>query len=234
MEYFGDIQSKRNVIICAANYNKLTSHFSRLSKTRQKGWKRGWSKSGSLEERERKITICTTTKVTPESYLSNTLSRKSVQTGVAPDHSRGGGVDGAQSRSSSTVLCRALYRFGKNYFLIWAAVSSLRVWLKASRLSASFYTTLRLVFFFPSSFFSLSAGFSPFRICKWLFLRLACRHCTSCSSKLDPDTLEHYARQRSICVSSRDVLSIWGTTKAKRRFWLLVYERKSGFPAGNH
>lgn len=33
MEYFGDIQSKRNVIICAANYNKLTSHFSRLSKT---------------------------------------------------------------------------------------------------------------------------------------------------------------------------------------------------------
>ena len=41
MEYFGDIQSKRNVIICAANYNKLTSQFSRLSKKRlEEGAKR--------------------------------------------------------------------------------------------------------------------------------------------------------------------------------------------------
>ena len=76
MEYFGDIQSKRNVIICAANYNKLTSQFSRLSK--KKRLEEGVKKE---TERMRKIAICSTTKVTPESYLSNTLSRKSVQTG---------------------------------------------------------------------------------------------------------------------------------------------------------
>ena len=100
MEYFGDIQSKRNVIICAANYNKLTSHFSRLSKTPKRleaseGLERERGEFGG--ERERKIAICTTTKVTPESYLSNTLSRKSVQTGAFSMDlivAGGGGVDG--------------------------------------------------------------------------------------------------------------------------------------------
>ena len=64
MEYFGDIQSKRNVIICAANYNKLTSRFSRLKVGK---------KVGGGGEREGEIAISTTTEVTPEFLIYQTL-----------------------------------------------------------------------------------------------------------------------------------------------------------------